>query len=61
MRSYIFQISIGLIVFAKRVEKNFSRYDTIFCRDVRASLGMFAYKSELEEKRKRLDRQNSRF
>lgn len=56
-----FLISIGLIVFAKWAEKNFSGYDTMFCRDVRASLGMFAYKSDIEEKRKRLNRQDSKF
>lgn len=56
-----FQISIGLILLAKWAEKNIGVYDTRFCRDVRASLGLFAYKSDVEEKRKRLDRFDSKF
>ena len=36
-------------------------YETMFCRDVRAQEGMFAYKSELEETRQRLSKKNSKF
>jgi hypothetical protein len=36
-------------------------YDTTFCRDVRAQLGMFAYKSKVEATRERLSCPNSRF
>ena len=57
----IFLIHIGLLVFAKWAEKNIGVYDTRFCRDTRASLGLFAYRSKVEEKRKRLNRPDSRF
>lgn len=36
-------------------------YDTMFCRDVRATLGMFAYASDVEDTRKKLNRRNSKF
>ena len=36
-------------------------YNTMFCRDVRAQEGMFAYVSDLEETRKHLNRKNSKF
>ena len=36
-------------------------YDTLFCRDVRASMGMIAYASELEEKRKHINSRKSKF
>lgn len=35
-----FQISIALVFFAKWAEKNICVYDTMFCQDVHASLGM---------------------
>ena len=53
--------SIFLIQLAKKVEKQNSTYETAFCRDVRANLGMFAYPSELEAKRENLNRKNSKF
>lgn len=37
------------------------QYETMFCRDVRAQEGMFAYASDLEETRSRLNRKNSKF
>ena len=36
-------------------------YDTTFCRDVRANLGMFAYASDVEATRQRLNSKKSRF
>lgn len=39
----------------------YCRYDTMFCRNVRASLGMFAYKSDVEETRKWLNSSQSKF
>lgn len=36
-------------------------YETMFCRDVRAQESMFAYASDLEETRSRLNRKNSKF
>jgi hypothetical protein len=50
-------VNIGLIAFARWMENRF-KYETRFCKDVRAQLGMFAYKSTLEEKREKLTRQN---
>ena len=46
---------------AKEAEKEMCSYETAFCRDVRASLGMFAYPSKLEETRQKLNRANSKF
>ena len=54
-------INIGLIYIAKEAEKEMCSYETAFCRDVRASLGMFAYPSKLEETRQKLNRANSKF
>lgn len=54
-------INIGLIYIAKEAEKEMCSYETAFCRDVRASLGMFAYLSKLEETRQKLNRANSKF
>lgn len=50
--------SFMLICFAKML---MMRYDTTFCRDVRACLGMFVYASQVEEWRKALNRPNSKF
>ena len=36
-------------------------YETMFCRDVRAQQGMFAYKSALEETRIKLSRKGNKF
>ena len=36
-------------------------YETAFCRDVGASLGMFAFLSKLEEIRQKLNRANSKY
>lgn len=54
-------INIGLIYIAKEAEKEMSSYEIAFCRDVRASLGMFAYPSKLEKTRQKLNRANSKF
>lgn len=54
-------INLGLIQFLKYVDARFCRYDTQFCRDVRASLGMFAYKSNVEDTRKMLNSSRSKF
>ena len=54
-------ISIGLIQYAKYMEKNMFKYDTTFCRDVRANLGMIAYASDMEKTRVRLNSKRSRF
>ena len=53
-------ISFCLIIFAKIVDSSI-KYDTIFCHDVRAQLGMIVYKSDLEEKRKKLKSPYSKF
>lgn len=57
----VFLAHMGLLAFAKWAKKNLWVYDTINCRDVRASLGLFAYKSDVEEKRQELKRSNSKF
>ena len=36
-------------------------YDTTSCRDVRANLGMFAYASDVEATRQRLNSKKSKF
>lgn len=54
-------VNLGLIQFLHYVDARYCRYDTMFCRNVRASLGMFAYKSNLEETRKRLNSSQSKF
>ena len=54
-------INWGFVEFLYYVDERFCRYDTRFCRDVRASLGMFAYKSEVEETRKWLNFSQSKF
>ena len=54
-------VNLGLLQFIRYVDVRFCRYDTRFCRDVRASLGMFAYKSEVEATRKWLNSSHSRF
>lgn len=54
-------ISLFLIQLAKKVEKQNSTYETCFCRDVRANLGMFAYPSQVESKREKLNRKDSKF
>ena len=57
----VFLIHIGLLFFIKWCEKNIGVYDTMFCRDVRANLGMFAYRSAVEGKRKNLSNPKSKF
>jgi len=54
----ISMFSIGL---AKKVEKKNCTYETAFCHDVRAELGMFAYISKLEAKREKLNNKKSKF
>lgn len=54
-------ISIFLIQLAKKVEKQNSTYETAFCSDVRANLGMFAYPSQVESKREKLNGKKSKF
>lgn len=54
-------VNIHLIWLYKVVEKRMCTYDTMFCRDVRAQLGMFAYKSKVEETRDGLSRADSNF
>ena len=54
-------ISIGLIQYAKYIERNMFKYDTTFCRDVRANLGMIAYASDIEKTRVKLNNSKSKF
>lgn len=54
-----FLISICLILYANKA--SFKNYTPVFCRDIRAQLGMFAYKSDVEEKRAKLNRPDSKF
>lgn len=54
-------ISLGLIQLAKSAERKMHSYDTTFCRDVRANLGMFAYASDVEATRQRLNSKKSKF
>ena len=54
-------ISMLLLWLAKKVEKQNSMYETAFCRDVRTELGMLAYPSEIEAKRKGLNNKKSKF
>ena len=54
-------ISVGLIQYAKYIERNMFKYDTTFCRDVRASLGMITYASDIEKTRAKLNSKKSKF
>lgn len=54
-------VNLELIQFVHYVDARYCRYDTMFCRDVRASLGMFAYKSDVEATRKWLNSSQSKF
>ena len=54
-------ISLGFIQLAKSVERKMRFYDTTFCRDVRANLGMFAYASDVEATRQKLNSKKSKF
>lgn len=54
-------ISIGLIQYAKYIESNMFKYDTTFCRDARANLGMIAYASDIEKARAKLNSNKSKF
>lgn len=54
-------INVGLICFAKHLERTYCTYETMFCRDVRAQMGLFSYRSKVEEKREQLNRPNSKF
>lgn len=58
---YWLLVNIGLLYYCKWTDNNVGVYDTMFCRDVRAQLGMFTYVSDLEETRERLNRPNSKF
>lgn len=58
---YWLLVNIGLLRFIKWTENNIGVYDTMFCRDVRAQLGMITYASDLEETRKRLNHPKSKF
>jgi hypothetical protein len=50
-------ISLFFIHLCNKAEKQ-KRYDTTNCRNVRAQLGMFAYMSDIEKTRKKLNRKN---
>lgn len=54
-------INVGLICFAKHLEKTYCTYETMFCRDVRANLGMLAHASDVEVTRQRLNSKKSKF
>ncbi len=54
-------ISFGLIQLAKSVERKMHCYDTTFCRDIRANLGMITYASDVEATRQRLNSKKSKF
>ena len=54
-------ISIGLIQYAKHIERNMFKYDTTFCRDVRANLGMITYASDIEKAKAKLNSNKSKF
>lgn len=54
-------VNTGLLVYTKWVEKHLFKYDAMFCRDVRVSIGMFEYASDIEDARKKLNRPNSKF
>ncbi len=55
------QINMGLLAYVKWIEKHMFVYDKMFCRDVRVSLGLSAYASDIEDIRKKLNRPNSKF
>lgn len=58
----------GLIIFThvfllwliKKVQDSL-KYSTACCNDIRASLGMWSYPSQIEVKRKRLNNPNCKF
>ena len=60
---------LGIIIFAAfhiwllHSLKNWKPYvyDTMFCRDVRASMDIIAYASDIEETRERLNSKKSKF
>lgn len=54
-------INIFFLWLYKKVEKQHCSYATAFCRDVRAELGMFAYPSEVEAKREKLNNKKFKF
>ena len=54
-------ISVGLIQYAKYIERNMFKYDTTFCRDSRANLGMITYASNIEKTRAKLNSNKSKF
>lgn len=54
-------ISLAFIQLVKSAERKMCSYDTTFCRDVRANLGMFAYASDIEATRQRLNSKKSKF
>lgn len=51
---------ISLFHLIRKAQDNL-KYSTIFCRDVRASLGMFEYRTNVEAKRHSLNAPNSKF
>lgn len=54
-------ISVSFLWLANKVKKRGYTYETAFCRDVRAKLGMFAYTSQVEANREKLKMKNTKF
>ena len=65
----IFAVAVFVVAMIKaffilssiKAEDHNSTYETAFCRDVRAELGMFAYPSDVEKKRQKLNNKKSKF
>ena len=49
------------LIYAIKKAQNRLKYSTASCRDVRASLGMFEYRTNVEAKRHSLNDPNSKF
>ena len=55
-------VSLGLLAYISAIEQRFTKYDTRYIKGAaRGYLGMFEYRSILEEKRLKLNRENSKF
>lgn len=54
-------VNVFFLWMIRKTENQYSPYETAFCRDVRAGLGMFAYPSKVEVKRENLNRKNAKF
>ena len=54
-------VSTFFILSANKIEEQNSTYETVFCRDVRANLGMIVSSSEVEAKREKLNNKKSKF